>query len=112
MNQLRKILRLPQFRQRTHDWDIARTKLLTATDIASVLEYNEYQTKQEKFMQKINTHQTPEKKKNDAIDHGVKYEPVANELTSLKYATEIHEIGLKKHDTINFLGASPDGVML
>ncbi len=110
MDYLNEVLNYPQYAQRTAEWEAIRSKILTATDIASILEYNEYSTKLEKYQQKTNA--SNEKITNAAIEHGTKYEKISNKLSGIKYNTKIYELGLKKHDRIDFLGASPDGVML
>lgn len=47
---------------------------------------------------------------NEATRFGNTYEPVATELYERLYGEKVHEFGFLQHDTIDYLGASPDGI--
>ena len=53
MKDLYHYLNLPQVKQRTPEWDKIREKLITATNVSSILEFNTYLSKYDIFHQKI-----------------------------------------------------------
>lgn len=96
--------------QRTLEWYKSRYNSLTASDIASALEANPYQTKLELLKNKclklnINFEQT------EATKWGTVYEDIAIKIYENRYNEKIHSIGLVSHKDINWLKASPDGIM-
>lgn len=98
--------------QRTEEWYKRRYGLLTASDCASSLESNPFQTKHQLYLKKIKPFTMADYTKNpiDAIEHGIKYEPIALNLYERFQATKVHEVGLYIHPKFTWLGASPDGI--
>jgi hypothetical protein len=47
-----------------------------------------------------------------AVTHGNEFEPVARAHYAKMEGVEVHEFGLKIHDRLKWLGATPDGVVL
>ena len=50
-------------------------------------------------------------KKNEAIDFGIKGEPIAKELFKIVQKCEVTQLGLVIKNNFPFLGASPDGII-
>jgi len=106
--------------QRTPEWYQARNTLLTASDIPPILELSPFCTKYELFQKKL-----------EALCDPSSYEEISDESPSLKWGQEheplarsfyesmplangpryVHEVGLVRHPSLSFLGASPDGVV-
>lgn len=98
--------------QRTDEWYNKRHNLLTASDCASALESNPFQTKQQLFNKKIKPYTITDYTNNpiDAIEHGIKYEPIALKQYQKFQNTLVHQVGLYIHKDNTWLGASPDGI--
>lgn len=98
--------------QRTEEWYRRRYDMLTASDCASSLESNPFQTKQQLFIKKTKPFTMADYTKNpiDAVEHGIKYEPIASSLYERFEATKVNEVGLYVHPKYKWLGASPDGI--
>lgn len=103
--------------QRSPEWYQARRKVITATDVASILELSPYETKYDLFQRKQR-----EKKQTDvpmtnnpALLWGEKHEEYAKKLYDtlpLSVGKRVrHEVGLVHHKSYPFLAASPDGVL-
>ena len=121
---LEDFLNVPQIQQLTEAWVKAREGTLTATNVPSILELNEHSTKLELFQKKVKsdsslgalTELAPDnistdlELENDPTSWGQTFEAIAQRLTEYRYATEIHDLGLKFHNEYSWLGASPDGI--
>jgi putative phage-type endonuclease len=100
-------------KQRTKLWKQERKKIITATNVASILELNPYKSKFDLLQEKtsindINIIET----NNTAINWGVKYENNAVKIYEQLKNIKVFEIGLVKHNKYPWIGASPDGIML
>ncbi|MBT6183929.1 MAG: hypothetical protein HOI07_04150 [Betaproteobacteria bacterium] len=94
--------------QKSEEWLALRGNMLTASDVASAIGKNKYETphglllkkcgKGEKFMG------------NEATRHGELYEDEARILYEQRHNEVVHEIGLCPHPKYQWLGGSPDGV--
>jgi len=108
MNIVEHVQNLDQIEQRTPEWYEARKHLLTASDVASALGQNPYQTAKKLMQNKVLN--DSKFTGNFATLHGQKYEDEARLLFSKLYNLETWDVGLFRHDTIRWLGGSPDGV--
>ena len=106
-NQVIKLSNINQPVQRSDDWYKMRENKLTASDWATALNKNPYSTRKNLLRSKCG------EKTNffgGHMKHGVKYEPVANLIYEFRNKLKIIDFGLLPHPTIDFLGASPDGI--
>ena len=95
-----------QFVQRTPEWFAARKKIITASDIGYVL--NMAGSREKIFKKKLSV---PKKFMTSApLEHGKCFEDVAISIYERRHNTHVEEFGLLLHPTIDFLGASPDGI--
>ena len=112
LNELREqvkwLQKQPQPEQRTPAWYKFREGLLTASDWGTVLGDNPYSNKNKVLKNKVTD--KPVFFSNAACDWGKKYEDVAIQIYESRNDTTVIEFGCIKHPTINFLGASPDGI--
>ena len=123
-----------QYEQRTPEWYDIRRSLITASSAACLLNrnsdtcdqyINEY--KLHDVFDKNNKCCNPYSSKNNyfldkckqgtftgnvATYWGQKYESVVTDLYSNLYNTHVIEFGLLIHDTLHWLGASPDGITI
>ena len=105
--------------QRSPEWYQARRKVLTATDVPSILELSPYESRydlfQRKRLERKQQHVSLVPTTNPALLWGEKHEELAKKfydtlpLSSGKRVR--HEVGLIHHETYPFLAASPDGVL-
>jgi putative phage-type endonuclease len=93
--------------QRTSEWYSLRNKMLTASDVATALDLNPYETAEDLMYKKCGHRKFTG---NAATEHGNKYEPDARDLYCSKTGEVVHEIGLEPHPVYSWLGGSPDGV--
>jgi putative phage-type endonuclease len=119
VSKIRYLEKIPQPEQRTDEWYIFRNNRLTASDLFYVID--EYDKKMSKKNYK------PTRKYNDmickkcgvdmpfirgdAINHGIKFEPIATLIYENRNDIEIIEFGCLPHPHIPFFGASPDGIV-
>jgi len=107
----KKIKKKEQPDQRTKEWYEFRYNLLTASSIWKAMDstaminsiiYDKCKP--------INILSKSTVNINSPFHQGHKYEPLSTMMYEFMYNTKIGEFGCIKHDTIPFLGASPDGI--
>ena len=107
----KKVEKKEQPDQRTNEWYEFRYNLLTASSIWKALDstaminsliYDKCKP--------INILSKSTVNINSPFHQGHKYEPLSIMMYEYMHNTKIGEFGCIKHDTISFLGASPDGI--
>lgn len=88
--------------QKSKEWYEMRNGLLTASDWGKIID-----GKNDVLLKKCGDDTFIG---GDAIDWGNKYEAVANMIYEHRNNMEVLEFGCLKHQNINYLGASPDGI--
>ena len=94
--------------QKSEEWLNLRGKMLTASDAATAIGVNKYETPQGLLLKKCGFGE--KFSGNAATRHGEKYEDEARILYEQRHGEVVHEIGLCPHPLYNWLGGSPDGV--
>jgi len=94
--------------QKSQEWLDLRMGMLTASDAASAIGVNKYETPYQLLLKKCG--KGPVFTGNEATRHGEKYEDEARIIYEGKYNEVVHELGLCPHPNYSFLGGSPDGV--
>jgi len=102
-----KLRKIPQPEQRSQEWFDMRKKMITMSDLASVVGIGKYADLNNFILGKLG-HRTFFG--NNATEWGVKYEPVATEIYENMYNLPIEEFGLLPSPDYDFVGASPDGI--
>jgi putative phage-type endonuclease len=116
LDKIEHIKQKPQPTQRTDEWYSFRHNLITASNAYKAFE-NQC-TINQLIYEKCQPLKTKEEDKNASImvnintpfHWGQKYEPVSVMLYENLYNTKVDDFGCIKHDTYQFLGASPDGI--
>lgn len=93
--------------QRSEEWLQLRGNMLTASDAATAIGVNKYETPDGLLLKKCGHN---EFKGNEATAHGNKYEDEARILYEKRHGEKCHEIGLHPHPLYPWLGGSPDGI--
>lgn len=106
--QVIRLMDIPQPEQRSSEWYIFRDSMLTASDWGTILGMNHYSNPNQLLLKKCG--KDIPFPSNAAIDWGVKYEDVAVQIYEKRNSEKILLFGCIRHPTINFLGASPDGI--
>ncbi len=106
--QFKKLRKIIGPEQRTPEWHEFRDNLLTASDWGSILGDNHYSNPKNIILKKCGENMPFIT--NKAILWGIKYEEVAVQIYQSRNNCNVIEFGCLKHPTINFLGASPDGI--
>lgn len=94
--------------QKSEEWLALRGKMLTASDAATAIGVNKYQTPHDLLLKKCGVGE--KFTGNEATRHGEKYEDEARIVYEERYGEVVHEIGLCPHPVHQWLGGSPDGV--
>jgi len=98
----------PQPEQRTKEWFDYRYNRITASDMATAIDSNPYESV-ESFICKKCDPNFPFLD-NDFVFHGKKYEQIATSLYEHIYNSKMTEFGCLPSEKYKFLGASPDGI--
>lgn len=98
----------PQPIQKTKEWFDYRYNRITASDTATAIDNNPYESV-ESFICKKCDPNFPFLD-NDFVFHGKKYEQIATSLYEHLYNSKVTEFGCVPSDKHTILGASPDGI--
>lgn len=93
--------------QRSEEWLALREGMLTASDVATVINQNPYEKPRDLLLKKCGLKTFSG---NAATQHGNELEDTAREMYDEQYGQKTHEIGLYPHPTIPWLGGSADGL--
>ena len=104
VKKLRSIV-LPE--QRSPEWYAFRREHLTASDTGTILGMNKYSCPAEVIIKKTGVDTFTG---NAACEHGIKYEPVTNEIYQARTGHTVHDFGCIPDDHDTFVAASPDGI--
>jgi putative phage-type endonuclease len=107
-DQFKMLYDTPQPEQRTKEWFDYRYNRITASDTATAIDCNPYESV-ESFICKKCDPNFPFLD-NDFVFHGKKYEQIATSLYEHLYNSKVTEFGCVPSDKHLFLGASPDGI--
>jgi putative phage-type endonuclease len=94
--------------QKSEEWLALRGKMLTASDAATAIGVNKYETPEGLLLKKCGLGE--KFTGNAATRHGEKYEDEARILYEERHGEVVHELGLCPHPEHSWLGGSPDGV--
>lgn len=107
-DQVRQLLKIPQYEQRSPEWFEQRRGKLTSSDVDSVLGNSKYSCFDEVLFKKCGI--AKPFTGNQATLHGQNYEDEAIDLYCQKYGKKRFSFGLMPHPTIDFLAGSPDDI--
>ena len=108
IEQVQKLLKIPQTIQRSPEWFEQRNNAITASDIPTVLNENSYKTPWALLVDKCGGGKPFIG--NEATRWGQHYEDIAIEKYSKIYNKEVLSFGLLIHPEHSWLGGSPDGI--
>jgi hypothetical protein len=109
IEQVKRLLSIPQYVQRTPEWYLQRENAITASDIPTVLGENKYKTQWDLLVDKCNANPKPFVG-NQATRWGNHYEDIAIEKYSELRNKKVLSFGLLIHPEYPWLGGSPDGI--
>ena len=107
---------VPQPEQRTPEWYEFRYQHLTASNIWKA--FSTDSTKNQLIFEKCQPLNGDSNNKFNGVNidsplhWGQKYEPVSVQLYNTLYQTQVSDFGCIPHKTIDFLAASPDGIVI
>lgn len=107
---LNQLLLNPGITQRTEEWYEARKQLITASDFAQALGEGKFGTQKDIIKKKSGYEVETFNANLPPLKWGIMFEPVACDIYCQQSMVKIHEFGLLIHQTIDHLGASPDGI--
>ena len=107
LTRVRELLAAEYAEQRSQEWLDLRENMITASDIASAIGENHYESIDSFIKKKVLRTKWAG---NAATQHGTLLEPFVRDLYDEMTGRKSHEIGLVQHRQYPWLGASPDGV--
>lgn len=107
-NQIKYLDTVPQPAQRSEEWYAFRKTRLTASDFGTAVGVNPYSDRKALIRKKCGEEKPF--RAGAAIMHGVKYEDVAIAIYEGRRDVIVREYGCIPHPTLDYLGASPDGI--
>lgn len=108
IDKVKRLLDLPTHAQRSPEWYAARHSRLTASDVATALGLNPYETVNKLILKKCGMGE--KFNGNMFTRHGAAYEDEARDKYCEQYSQVAFDFGLLEHPTIPWLGGSPDGI--
>ena len=106
-NKLRATI-LPE--QRTPEWFTMREGCISASDGGTVVNVNPYELPYRVIFKKVAPNLLPFES-SEPCYHGKKLEQIATSIYEYRMNVKVDDFGLMKHQSITFLGASPDGII-
>lgn len=106
-NQVKYLQTLPQHEQKSPEWYAMRLTMLSASDWGTILGENCYSNPKQVLLKKCGEDNFVT---NHAMMWGNKYEDVAIAIYEYRNYKKVYDFGCIRHPTIDFLGASPDGI--
>ena len=103
----RELIAAEYAEQRSQEWLDLRDNMITASDVASALGENHYESVDSFVKKKVLRTKWAG---NAATAHGTLLEPLVRDLYDRRYGRKSHEVGLVQHRDYPWLGASPDGI--
>jgi putative phage-type endonuclease len=107
-DRFRKLIEIKFPEQKSIKWLEMRESKITASDMGCVIGENKYEPSWRFILKKL--YKMPFRGNMNTY-HGNKYERIATMIYEYRMNVVIHDFGLLEHDTIKFLGASPDGII-
>lgn len=105
---VRELIERVYHEQRSDEWHELRGNMLTASDVASVIGVNAYESAIDVMYRKCGFKKVI--RDTSAVDHGTFYENEARDIYANRFGEVVHEIGLVPHPVYRWLGGSPDGI--
>lgn len=109
-NRVNELLSKPQPEQRSEEWYNKRFNSIGASELASIFNKSPFCTYAKYLEKKLKPPDNTPQPFNIYCHHGVKYEPIAQQLYCLENKKKIIEFGSINHETIEYISASPDGI--
>jgi putative phage-type endonuclease len=103
----RELIAAEYAEQRSEEWLELREQMITASDVASAIGDNHYESQDSFVKKKVMKIKWAG---NAATEHGTLLEPLVRDMYDARTGRKSHEIGLVRHRLYPWLGASPDGV--
>ncbi len=104
---------LPQYEQRTEEWYADRKNSIGASESSAIFGMNPYESENKLILKKCGVVNAEDQKRMKAVcEHGVKYEPVIQDMYCRDKSTTIKEFGSIRHQSseLSMVTASPDGI--
>lgn len=107
VRRVRELISAPYAEQRSQEWLDIRENMITASDAASAIGDNRYETPEAFVRKKVLRTQWGG---NAATAHGTLLEPFVRDMYDAKFGRKTHEVGIVQHRDYPWLGGSADGL--
>jgi putative phage-type endonuclease len=108
-HQVEYLKTVPQPIQRTEEWYRMKQNTIGASECAVIFGANPYDTLNSFIIKKCASNEI-NNRGCQFTQHGIKYEPIIQQLYTLRTGEQLLEFGSITHHRINFISASPDGI--
>lgn len=109
-NRVAYLKTVPQPVQRSEAWYSYRQGRITASDAACVFGKNAFKSRNVFLQDKIDPSKAGGCGLNDIVLHGIRLEDSIANIYAYRSGQTVREYGCIPHDTLPYLGASPDGI--
>lgn len=106
-DRVQELLAAEYAEQRSQEWLDLRENMITASDVASAIGENRYESPDAFIKKKVLKTKWAG---NAATTHGTLLEPIARDMYDEKFNKKSHEIGIVRHPKYPWLGGSADGI--
>jgi putative phage-type endonuclease len=102
--------KIPHVEQKSPEWYEIRRNLITASDFAQALGEGKFGTQKQLYKKKCGYEEEAFNASLPPLKWGNMFEFVAQTIYAQRNNVDVHEFGIIKHPTLNYFGASPDGI--
>lgn len=107
---LKQLQCIPLIEQRSPQWYAMRKEIITASDFAQALGEGKFGTQKQLYQKKCGYEEEKFNSSLPPLKWGTMFENVAAGIYKKRFQCELYEFGLLRHPTVDFFGASPDGI--
>lgn len=104
------LLSKPLIPQRSPEWYTLKDESIGASEASAIWGDNPYCSLNNLILKKCGYNANPFDITSIHCQHGIKYEPIIQQLYCDKHNTILHEFGSIKHPELDMVSASPDGI--
>jgi len=101
---------IPIVEQKSAEWHEIRRNLITASDFAQALGEGKFGTQKQLYRKKCGFEDDSFNSNLAPLVWGNMFEQVAQTIYAQRNDVHVYEFGIIKHPTLDFFGASPDGI--
>ena len=107
---LEMLQKIPVVEQRSPEWYKVRKEIITASDFAQALGEGKFGSQKQIYQKKCGYEEDKFNSNLPPLIWGTMFESVAADIYMIRNNCKLYDFGLLRHETVDFFGASPDGI--